>query len=153
MRWSFYKAIGAVLLLVGLFAAGCESPPQRPELVPGDYSYTRAHGAYYIRQKMRQHNLTGVSIALVDDQEVIWATGFGYADRAAGRPATETTVHALAVIGGLAAGGAGGYQYRPAAGRRPARLSHSQPGTTGGGRRYAAPAHAASRRSARGPDP
>lgn len=41
-----------------------------------------------ILRKMQKLNVTGVSIALVDDQEIVWAEGFGFSDRENGIKAT-----------------------------------------------------------------
>ena len=41
---------------------------------------------------MAEEGAVGVSIALVDDQEVVWAQGFGWEDREAGIPVTTNTV-------------------------------------------------------------
>jgi CubicO group peptidase (beta-lactamase class C family) len=46
----------------------------------------------YIEQQMKDDNVTGLAIALVDDQRVLWARGFGYADAANKVPATENTL-------------------------------------------------------------
>ncbi len=37
--------------------------------------------------------ITGLSIALVDDQQVVWDQGFGYADKGNGIPATAGTIY------------------------------------------------------------
>lgn len=44
-------------------------------------------------QTLEAHDIPGLSIALVDPQGATWTGGFGYADRAAGRPATEATIY------------------------------------------------------------
>ena len=44
---------------------------------------------------MRKHDVQGLSIALVDDQRVVWAQGFGFADVAKAIPAGPETVVAL----------------------------------------------------------
>lgn len=40
-------------------------------------------------------NVPGMSIAIVKDDEVVWARGFGLADLAAERPADEGTIYAI----------------------------------------------------------
>lgn len=32
----------------------------------------------YIKQQMAENHVTGAAIGLVDDQQVVWAKGFGY---------------------------------------------------------------------------
>jgi len=50
---------------------------------------------------MHKHDITGLSIAVVDDQRVVWAQGFGYADLARGIPATADTLYRLGSISKL----------------------------------------------------
>ena len=46
----------------------------------------------FIEQQMKDDNVTGLAIALVDDQQVVWTRGFGYADAANKIPATKDTL-------------------------------------------------------------
>jgi CubicO group peptidase (beta-lactamase class C family) len=46
-----------------------------------DYSATIEQITALIEQKMQENQVTGLSIALVDGQHVVWAKGFGYADK------------------------------------------------------------------------
>lgn len=73
----------SILLLVA-----CAWPVPRPESISkGDYGAVRAYIAALARQEMRKADVTGLSVALVHDQELIWADGFGFADRAHNVPA------------------------------------------------------------------
>lgn len=74
---------------------GClHSPPQKPETrVPGDYTYTKDYIRWLVQQQMKKHDVTGVSLALIDDQRIVWAEGFGYADKAHSVPATRETLY------------------------------------------------------------
>ena len=40
---------------------------------------------------MKKNKITGLSVALVDDQKTIWSQGFGYADRESELPALPET--------------------------------------------------------------
>lgn len=74
-------------------------PPQKPaSTARGDYTYTKEYISWLIEQKMKKADITGLSIALVDDQEVVWAQGFGYADKQANIRATPDTVYHLGSI-------------------------------------------------------
>ncbi len=75
--------------------AGClNSPPPKPETrVPGDYAYTKDYIRWFVHQQMKKHDVTGLSLALVDDQRIVWAEGFGYADKAHHVPATPETLY------------------------------------------------------------
>ncbi len=57
-----------------------------------DYSATIAAVSNAIVAAMAEEGTVGVSIALVDDQDVVWAQGFGWADREAGLPVDTNTV-------------------------------------------------------------
>jgi len=46
-----------------------------------------------IKREMAVNKVKGLSIALVDDQRVVWSRAFGYADEAAKVPATVDTVY------------------------------------------------------------
>jgi D-alanyl-D-alanine dipeptidase/CubicO group peptidase (beta-lactamase class C family) len=50
---------------------------------------------------MRHDNLPGISIAFVDDNEIVWARGFGYADVAHKIPATADTIYRVGAISRL----------------------------------------------------
>lgn len=52
----------------------------------------------YLEAQRRERGLVGLSAALVSDQELLWARGFGHADAAARRPATPQTVYSVASI-------------------------------------------------------
>ena len=52
-------------------------------------------------RRWRKNNVTGLSIALVDDKGLIWAQGFGYADKENKIPATPQTVYRVASISKL----------------------------------------------------
>jgi CubicO group peptidase (beta-lactamase class C family) len=87
----------AVLLL-----AGCGAVPQRPENVArNDIESIKAYLGQLVRHEMDTHQIAGMSIALVDDQKVIWAEGFGHADHEAGRPATAATLYRVGSISKL----------------------------------------------------
>jgi CubicO group peptidase (beta-lactamase class C family) len=82
--------------------AGCASAPPRPmSIARGDYAATQAYITRLIEHGMAQSKVTGLSIALVDDQRVVWSQGFGYADLARKTPATATTLYRVGSISKL----------------------------------------------------
>jgi len=104
MHHPFKKPV--CLLLPGILSlillAGCTSPPVRPQaLIPGEYGYLKEHITWLIRKEMSKNNIQGLSIALVDDQQVVWADGFGSADTAAKLPATADTVYRIGSVSKL----------------------------------------------------
>ena len=90
----------AVLLIA--CASGCSTAPIKPEsAAPGDYEYTKQYISWLIRKEMKSNNVTGLSIALVDDQRIVWAEGFGYADKKNNVQASPETVYAVGSISKL----------------------------------------------------
>lgn len=87
---------------VALLVACAGNPPVPPApLARGDYAATKRYVAELIAYEMKKHDVTGLSIALIDDQEIVWAQGFGYADKANGVRATPDTVYRVGSISKL----------------------------------------------------
>jgi len=63
-----------------------------------DYSATIEQITTLIEQGMQESEVTGLSIALVDGQDVVWAQGFGYADKENDIKATAETVYEIGSI-------------------------------------------------------
>ncbi len=79
--------------------SACSTPPQKPaSTARGDYTYTREYLSWLIEKEMADADVTGLSIALVDDQQVVWAQGFGYEDKVANIKASPDTVYHLGSI-------------------------------------------------------
>lgn len=90
----FYRRVACLLCIFALVAGCASSPPPKPETrVPGDYEYTKEYIRWFVQQQMKKHDVTGLSLALIDDQRVVWAEGFGYADKAHNVPATPATLY------------------------------------------------------------
>lgn len=82
-----------------LATANLPRPPRRPEvLTPADGEYLKAHLRWYILRGMRKAGVPALSIALVDDQQLVWTEGFGYADREHRVPATPETVYQIGSV-------------------------------------------------------
>lgn len=88
-------ALMAVLAATGLFRQ--TDPGGRA----GSYQWAETHLQQFIPPLMKRHKITGLSIALVDDQGLIWAHGFGYADAARRAVATPETVYRAGSIAKL----------------------------------------------------
>lgn len=98
------KKIAAVCVQAALLGAlaACQSLPPKPEApARGDYASTRQYLSQLIRYEMKRHAVTGLSIALVDGQKIVWAEGFGHADRAANIAAAPETVYRVGSISKL----------------------------------------------------
>lgn len=83
-----------LLVLAFIFAGACSTAPQRPSQTQGDhYNYLRSHMRWMIGDKMAERDIVGLSIAVVDDQEIVWAEGFGFADKKKGIKASPDTIY------------------------------------------------------------
>ncbi|OAI26293.1 MULTISPECIES: serine hydrolase domain-containing protein [Methylomonas] len=96
---TYLTCLSAILLLLN----GCAvSPPLKPDAVAhGDYGYLKTHLTWLIEQEMSEQDVEGLSIAVVDDQQVVWSQGFGYADQAKQIAATPETVYRTGSISKL----------------------------------------------------
>lgn len=98
MRNRFQRAaIAAVLVSVG----GRSTPAQEPaDSVPASPHYAAAARALerFIAHEMSDKRLPAVSVALVDDQTVVWARGFGFANT---RDSVRATAHTVYRIGSV----------------------------------------------------
>ncbi|MCK5831944.1 MAG: beta-lactamase family protein [Methylococcales bacterium] len=73
-----------------------------PDTFPrGDYSYLKTYLSWMIKKEMVEQNAEGLSIAIVDDQQVVWSQGFGFADTANKIKATPETVYRTGSISKL----------------------------------------------------
>ncbi|MCZ7019080.1 serine hydrolase, partial [Salmonella enterica] len=71
---------------------GCHVQPPAPPAIPkGDYGAIIRNLQARIPKDLARENVPGWSIALVNGQELIWARGFGLADKAQGVPVTANT--------------------------------------------------------------
>ncbi|MEQ1530478.1 MAG: serine hydrolase domain-containing protein, partial [Methylococcales bacterium] len=91
--------MNAILLLL----TGCAaSPPTKPEAMQrNDYSYLKTYLTWLIEQEMSAQGVEGLSIAVVDDQQIVWAKGFGHADAVNHVAATPETVYRVGSISKL----------------------------------------------------
>src|SRR6185436_14939490 len=55
----------------------------------------------FITHEMADKELPAISIALVDDQRIVWAKGFGFADPQAKVPATSETIYRVGSVSKL----------------------------------------------------
>src|SRR5262249_7841753 len=51
-----------------------------------------------IAREVKDKNIPGLSIALVDDQTVVWSKGYGYQDAEKKTPATSKTVYRVGSV-------------------------------------------------------
>ncbi|MCB4743299.1 MAG: beta-lactamase family protein [Sulfurovum sp.] len=88
------ETIKKIPLIVSLaFLIGCTSTPEpKPFHSKLDkYAYVKTYMRWYIKEQMDDKDLVGLSVALVDDQKIVWSEGFGYANKSKGIKATPQT--------------------------------------------------------------
>lgn len=101
-RLPVLAVLGAIL---GVLACGCrgDRAAESPESVAPRQDYARVAEslAAWIQYEMEDKELPAVSIALVDDQDVVWARGFGQADPERGVAATARTIYRVGSVSKL----------------------------------------------------
>ncbi len=91
--------MSAILFSV-LVVPRCPSLTARASTVilPSFYQPVRSQVSALIEQEMARTGTVGFSIAVIDDQKVVWAEGFGWADKKNQVPAGPETVYQLASL-------------------------------------------------------
>lgn len=89
------RRFGATLLS----AINYPRPPTRPAFFSAnDWTYLQEYLRWNIRRGLNKTGTPALSIALVDDREIIWTEGFGYADREQRTAATPETAYQIGSI-------------------------------------------------------
>lgn len=90
-RREFLKTAGSLglLTLAPTMITGCGGSRSL------GYGATINEMTSLIRPEMENNKVTGLAIALVDDQRIVWVEGFGYADKAKGVPVTSDTLFGI----------------------------------------------------------
>ncbi|MBV1883926.1 MAG: beta-lactamase family protein [Pseudomonadales bacterium] len=84
----------ALFLFFFLLLTACSTAPKKPlHIEPGDYSHVIEYAKWLIKKEIRKRDLVGLSIAIVDDQELVWSSGFGFASVEDGIKATGDTLY------------------------------------------------------------
>lgn len=71
---------------------------QASTVILPSYQPVRSEISVLIEQEMARTGTVGISIAVVDDQKVVWAEGFGWADKKNRIPAGPETIYQLASV-------------------------------------------------------
>jgi CubicO group peptidase (beta-lactamase class C family) len=96
--WKSRSAISFAFILlssVGSASGQTAIPPQAP------YAEAAAQLQRLAEHEVSEKQLPGVSIALVDDQKIVWAQGFGFADPEKKTAATAETVYRVGSVSKL----------------------------------------------------
>ncbi len=90
-------------LLVLIFLAGPASSLRAESVVEPtkNYQAIAARLTAFIEREVHAKKLPALSIALVDDQRIVWARGFGFADPKAKIPATAETIYRVGSVSKL----------------------------------------------------
>ena len=96
------SAVGMIGSAVVLILTSCNQPAHAQAAVAAAAGYDGVARALerLIRHEMSDKELAAVSITLVDDQQIVWARGFGHA-RPDSTPATASTVHRVGSVSKL----------------------------------------------------
>ncbi len=86
------------LILVGLLFL---IAPRAEAQVPDQYAGVIEKLAALVEREAKDKKIPAMSIALVDDQRVIWSKGFGHQDRDRKFPATEQTIYRVGSVSKL----------------------------------------------------
>lgn len=99
-----FSGSGIVLLLLFVaWLAGCAAAPPLPAepVARDDFGAVQRQLRRYVEHELASRPVAGLSIALVDDQQIVWAEGFGWADAATRQPATAATLYRVGSISKL----------------------------------------------------
>lgn len=90
----------ATLASLALAWVACVSPNTAPARVEG-FGPIVAALSEYVEAEMQDKRIPGISIALVDGDEIVWAQGFGVAVPESGAPAAADTVYRVGSVSKL----------------------------------------------------
>jgi CubicO group peptidase (beta-lactamase class C family)/D-alanyl-D-alanine dipeptidase len=95
-------ALVVALIPLFLFALTATHAAAQSNIPPDPrYATTAADLEVFIPQQLRDYGIPAISIALVDDQKIVWARGFGFAKPADSVAATAETVHRVGSVSKL----------------------------------------------------
>src|SRR4051812_45448575 len=95
--------VGWGCLLIGVLAwIGESSGVAEPSVAPSEPYTAAVRGLEtWIAAEVEAKGLPALSIALVDDQRIVWSRGFGFADRERRIPADADTVYRVGSVSKL----------------------------------------------------
>jgi len=94
-----------VIFIIMVFLSACSHQPGKPGvMVMGDYDYSIRYMDWYIQKLIKQQEIAGLSIAIIDDQKIIWQKGYGKANEKPNAAATENTIYRAGSVSKLFTG-------------------------------------------------
>ena len=85
--------IAGALVFSAILASCASIPSPPPEIARGDMAAVKAYADQLVASEMSRNKVQGLSIAVVDDQRVVWAQGYGFADVVNKVPASANTLY------------------------------------------------------------
>lgn len=92
--------IALALLLAAILVPSLPAQSPAVDATP-QYSQVAAKLSAFIEHEMKDKALPAFSVALIDDQKIVWAHGFGYQDPDKKTPATAETVYRIGSVSKL----------------------------------------------------
>src|SRR5581483_7263325 len=102
MKVCLNKSRSFSLLLTVVAIAGNLLAADKPRIAPRkDHADVAGIIKPFIEQQIKEKQIPAISIAVVDDQQIVWAEGFGFADPKAKIPATAETAYRIGSVSKL----------------------------------------------------
>lgn len=98
-RWWVSRL--TLLTTVVVLASCATTPPPSLPISRGDIQGALTQLQALIEHEVKSQRLAGLSIAVVDDQQVLWSQGYGWADRQNKQAATPQTLYRVGSISKL----------------------------------------------------
>lgn len=83
------------------FLCAAPSLAAEPALTAEQLAPIRQALSELIESEMKAKKIAGLSLALVENQKIVWATGFGFADKSLQRPARAETLYSVGALSTL----------------------------------------------------
>lgn len=90
-----------ILSIFSLYSLGYAASLENPVIVRGNYDSIKSYITQFTETKMKENQITGLSLALVDDQKIIWTLNLGYANLENKTPVTSDTLFRIGSISKL----------------------------------------------------
>ena len=75
MNLRIYRYLVIILFAI-ILILGCSTDPKKPDQnTLGNYDYLKENIGRLIKKEMKKNQVVGVSVAIVDDQRIVWAQG------------------------------------------------------------------------------
>lgn len=101
MQPTAFRRWGSLLVLAASLTAATRSDAQPRVDPPERYAAAVRALDHWIAAQVADKHLPALSVALVDDQEIVWARGFGFVDARGKAPATAETVYRVGSVSKL----------------------------------------------------